>query len=347
MTERVERAAPSCSGGVAEVQGGGSALVAGPALSGDPDRFDGASVRRPGRPPAGGLVWRTPVLLVGAALLLGTAACTSPALPATPDSSAVSAPSPGPVTSTEAGATFQVPASALPPGSFDYQLGGDYSPPEGVRIVVRQWSDGAAEPGAYSICYINAFQTEAELGVPDGPDEWPQEVVREDLEDAGWPGEHPIDISTPELRRIAADHVAGHFRTCAAKGFAAAELDNLDTYTRYPGASFDRADAVAYAQLLVASAAEAGLVLGQKNAADLLEVGRTGIGFTFAVVEECGQFDECQAFVDTYGSQVLAVEYTETGFAAACAAIGDTAPVILRDLSLSVPTDPDYVFRTC
>lgn len=285
-----------------------------------------------------------------AGVLLGAVACT------VPQEKATTTGMPDPVSADSADAATAavvesggdgVPASVLPSGPFDYQLGGDYPPADGVGIVVRQWSDGSAASGAFSICYINAFQTEAEQGIPDGPDDWPQQVVRYDLEDPGWPGEHPIDISTDELREVAAGHVAAHFRDCAAKGFAAAELDNLDTYSRYPAASFDRADAIAYARMLVAVAAESGLVLGQKNAADLLDVARTEIGFSFAVVEECGEFDECQSFVDTYGSQVLSVEYTETGFTAACAGIGETAPVILRDLSLSVPTDEDYVFRTC
>lgn len=284
-----------------------------------------------------------------AAVLLAGSCAAAPevSLPGSAAPETVGSGSAAPSGSSVVGSVVSADGSQLPPGSFDYQLGGDYPLPAGVGIVVRQWSDGLAEPGAFSICYINAFQTEAEQGVPDGPDDWPQQVVRYDLEDPGWPGEHPIDISTEELRQVAVDHVAAHFRDCAAKGFRAAELDNLDTYSRYPGAPFDRADAVAYAGLLVQAAAGSGLVLGQKNAADLLDVGRSEIGFTFAVVEECGEFEECRAFVDTYGNQVLAVEYTETGFAAACAAIGDTASVVLRDLSLSTPDDDGYVFRSC
>lgn len=267
-----------------------------------------------------------------ATLLTAAAACSA----TPPDQSVIS-----PESSSAPSAT------ALPPGAVDYQLGGDYPPPDGVTTVVRQWSSGQAAPGVFSVCYVNAFQTEAEPDVPDSPESWPQQVVRYDLEDAAWPGEHPIDISTPALRQIAAGYVAGHFRDCAAKGFQATELDNLDTYTRYPTADVTRDDAIAYASLLVRSATEAGLIVGQKNSTDLLDVARSEIGFSFGVVEECGEFDECQAFVDTYGDQVLAIEYTETGFAAACTTIGNTAQVVLRDIGLSTPDNPAYVHRAC
>src|SRR3546814_6194319 len=64
------------------------------------------------------------------------------------------------------------PASAspeLPPdgAAFDYQLGGAYPPPDGVEIVVRDRTAGPLED-AYSICYVNGFQTQ-----PGEQDLWP------------------------------------------------------------------------------------------------------------------------------------------------------------------------------
>lgn len=54
-------------------------------------------------------------------------------------------------------------AVTLPPtpGQADYQLGGPYTPASTVQIVTR---DRTASPvaGKYNICYINAFQTQAE-----------------------------------------------------------------------------------------------------------------------------------------------------------------------------------------
>ncbi|WP_370384278.1 endo alpha-1,4 polygalactosaminidase [Catenulispora sp. GAS73] len=50
---------------------------------------------------------------------------------------------------------------------FDYQFGGAYPHPDGVRIVSR---DSTASPaaGLYNICYVNAFQ------VQPGTDDWRQ-----------------------------------------------------------------------------------------------------------------------------------------------------------------------------
>ncbi|WP_137022962.1 endo alpha-1,4 polygalactosaminidase, partial [Streptomyces albus] len=49
----------------------------------------------------------------------------------------------------------------LPPAhaDFDYQIGGAYTPPKGVKAVSR---DHTAKPadGLYNICYVNAFQAQ-------------------------------------------------------------------------------------------------------------------------------------------------------------------------------------------
>ncbi|WP_420113949.1 endo alpha-1,4 polygalactosaminidase [Pseudactinotalea sp.] len=235
-----------------------------------------------------------------------------------------------------------------PPGvGFDYQLGGDYPLPDGAGLVVRQWSGGEAAAGAYSVCYVNAFQTEAEPGHPDSATNWPDGLVLERLEDPEWPGEHPINIDSDQLRRTAVEFIQQRFTECQAQGFDAVELDNLDTFTRYPDAPFDRDDAIAYARLLVAEAADLGLAVGQKNTPELLDVARTEIGFEFAIVEQCGEYDECQQFVDTYGGRVFDVEYTDTGLVAACEVIGEVAGVVQRDLDLVAPSEVGYLHETC
>ena len=65
-----------------------------------------------------------------------------------------------------AGFTPAAPAQErpVPPpanAGFDYQIGGDYPLPKGATVVSRDWFEGhAAGPPAYSICYVNAFQTQ-------------------------------------------------------------------------------------------------------------------------------------------------------------------------------------------
>ena len=65
--------------------------------------------------------------------------------------------------------TLVAPAAAdgyAPPPSnagFDYQIGGDYPLPAGVSVVSRDWFSGRPAPDpAYSICYVNAFQTQVD-----------------------------------------------------------------------------------------------------------------------------------------------------------------------------------------
>ena len=88
-------------------------------------------------------------------------------------------------------------------GRFDYQIGGDYTPLRSVKIVDR---DRTAQPAAgdYNICYVNAFQTQAEQ------DQWwkrhhPRLLLRNSaghlVEDPGWPGEILLDTATRGVAR--------------------------------------------------------------------------------------------------------------------------------------------------
>ncbi|WP_157084118.1 endo alpha-1,4 polygalactosaminidase [Millisia brevis] len=284
-------------------------------------------------------------LLVPVATACGPAAEESPGDGATPTVAATGA---GP-TAAATGAT--PPASAgdtvtgPPTGvGFDYQLGGDYPVPADVGVVVRQW-DSAPAPGVYSVCYVNAFQTEAQADGPGGAERWPDGLVL-DITDPEWPGEHPIDIGTPAHRDAAAAFVSDMLAACAERGFDAVEFDNLDSYQRYPDLPSDRDDTIAYARLLVDAATRSGLAAGQKNTPDLLDAA-PDIGFSFAIAEECGQFDECESYVDRYGDAVFDVEYTRDGLDAACAAIGERAAVIQRDLDLVPGDSPGYLRRVC
>lgn len=233
----------------------------------------------------------------------------------------------------------------MPGAGFDYQLGGEYQPPEGSDVVVRQ-RDAKPAADAYSICYVNAFQTEADPDGPDGVDAWPEGTVWDDVEDPDWPGEHPIDIGSRRNRELAVEFVGTRFEECAERGFSAVELDNLDTFTRYPGAPFGRQDVIAYATLLVDEAARLGLAVGQKNTVELLDAA-SGIGFSFAIVENCGEYDECREYLRVYDRRVYAVEYTPEGFASACDAVGGDYAVILRDLKLATQGQPGYAYDAC
>ena len=237
----------------------------------------------------------------------------------------------------------------LPPvgAEFDYQLGAAYDPPMTTRgIVVR---DRTAEPAAghYSICYVNGFQTQPdERGV--WLDEHPGLVLTDGagspVIDPEWPDEMILDISTAANRDALAAIVGGWIDGCAEAGFDAIEIDNLDTYARFPDRLADD-DAIEYAALLTRHAHDRGVAIGQKNAAELVgEQGRTD--FDFAIVEECNEFDECDEFIDVYGELVLVVEYDEQAFENGCRRYPELSAV-LRDVDLVAPGEPAYVRRSC
>ena len=98
------------------------------------------------------------------------------------------------------------------------------------------------------------------------------------------------------------------------------------------------------ATALVAAAHAAGLAAAQKNTPELAG---EPIGFDFAIAEECGVYDECEDYFRAFGDHLLVVEYTDDGLAAACAALGDGVSIILRDLYLVPPDDPDHRYATC
>jgi len=255
-----------------------------------------------------------------------------------------------------AAAVRPLPANA----PFDYQIGGDYAPATGVRVVSRDWFSGRpiAGPGSYSICYVNAFQTqddEAGVNRRDERSNWPRDLVLTALgDDPEWGGEYLVDLSTPAKRQRAAQWVAPMVDTCAAKGFAAVEFDNLDSWTRFDdtprrgAVPFGRTQAVAYAELLTDYAHGKNLAVGQKNTPQLgKKTSREVVGFDFAVAEQCGQYGECAAYTAVFGDRVVDVEYTDAGYTRACRSVGALITVVRRDVGVSTRGTARYRFGSC
>ncbi|MFE2042168.1 endo alpha-1,4 polygalactosaminidase [Streptomyces sp. NPDC059477] len=264
-----------------------------------------------------------------------TPVATTPA--ATPD--ATTAP-PAP---TPSGGGVTLPTPGI---GFDYQIGGAYPPPKGVGAVSRDRSAKPA-PGLYNICYVNAFQAQA-----DATGWWqehhPDLLLRTTggalVIDENW-DEVLFDISTPAKRERLAGIVGEWFDGCADSGYQAIEADNLDSHERSKGL-LTAADDFAFAELLIARAHAAGLAMGQKNAAELAARGRA-LGFDFAVAEECGQYDECAAYARAYDDRVFVIEYERAGLTTACGTWGDRLSVVLRDLDVTPPGTPGHERRTC
>ncbi|MEV3933270.1 endo alpha-1,4 polygalactosaminidase [Streptomyces sp. NPDC053728] len=251
----------------------------------------------------------------------------------------------------EAAGPTQAADVLLPtPGmGFDYQIGGGYTPPDGVRAVSRDREDRPVN-GLYNICYVNAFQTQP------GALEWwqgahPGLLLRdadgELVIDEGW-DEVLLDTSTPAKRTQLTQIVGEWIDGCAESGFQAVEPDNLDSFERSQG-RLTKAHNAAFATALAARAHSEGLAIGQKNTTDLL--GRHDvIGFDFAVTEECAQFDECDAYAEAYDDRVFAVEYEgegDVGFDEACSAWGEDISLVLRDLDVLPAGEQGHVYRSC
>jgi hypothetical protein len=245
-----------------------------------------------------------------------------------------------------------------PDAGFDYQIGGDYPLPPGVSVVSRDWFSGepAPEP-AYSICYVNAFQTQANEAGVDRPDErsnWPSGLVLTRLgDDPHWGGEYLIDVSSQRKRRRAADWVEQMIEGCRSGGFDAVEYDNLDSWTRFDGTPlarrvpFGKRDALAFARILATSAHDLGLAVAQKNTADVTVGQAQTAGFDFAIAEECARYHECGRYRHVYGNHVIVIEYRRRDFRRACDTVGDQLSVVLRDRLVRRPSSPHYVYDGC
>lgn len=220
----------------------------------------------------------------------------------------------------------------------DYQLGGARAVPANVGIVAR---DRTARPlaGKYNICYVNGYQSQ-----PNQKRFWRQHwdlILKKNgraVVDENW-GEWLLDIGTPAKRKRLAKIVGAWVVGCRDKGFQAVEFDNFDSFTRSKG-QLTRADALAFARLLVKRSHRADLAVGQKNLAGF---DGTTIGFDFVIAESCAQYDECWRYVRDFGDQVIMIEYRRSDFDQACRAFGSRVPVVLRDLALS----PSYAPRYC
>ena len=260
--------------------------------------------------------------------------------------------SPPAPTSSAATSTAQSPtapasaATVTPPPKhvrWDYQIGGAYTPGPRVQVVSRS-HEMAPAPGVYNICNINAFQ--AQEGAEG---EWDADLLLRDADgkvvyDEDW-DEAILDIRTDDKRRRIAAKVNAWIDECATKGYKAVEPDNYDTFTRFPDYLTAR-QAEALMKLLSVHAHEKGLAIAQKNTVELV-ADRASVGLDFAVVEECGQWNECGQFAEAFDNNVLVVEYTAKGLSEACSGWSSTLSIVRRDRNVAPKGASGYLRQTC
>ncbi|MBC2905345.1 endo alpha-1,4 polygalactosaminidase [Streptomyces cupreus] len=226
---------------------------------------------------------------------------------------------------------------------WDYQIGGAYTLPAGVRVVSRSHEDPSA-PGAYNICNFNALQAQEHE-----EDDWDSDLLLRDANgdvvyDEDW-NEAVLDIRTDAKRQRVAAKVNGWIDECAAKGYQAVEPDNYDTFTRFPD-YLTAGQAKAFMKLLSAHAHEKGLAIAQKNTLELAP-DRASVGLDFAVVEECGEWNECGEFAKAFDNNVLVVEYTAEGLSNACSGWGSALSIVRRDQDVVSGGTDGYLRETC
>ena len=239
------------------------------------------------------------------------------------------------------------PLFTLPPANaaVDYQLGGAYAPAAGVRIVSRDRTAPAA-PGLYNICYVNGFQIqpgEEAFWEMQHPNLILRDASGDPVIDADW-NEMLIDVGTAAKRSAVAVIVADWIEGCAAAGYDAVEIDNLDSFTRSRG-RLTEVDNVAAMQLFAATAHAHGLAAAQKNSSEL--VGRKAeMGTDFVVAEECNHFGECGDYVAAYDDHVIVIEYLRADFTRGCSNFPGLS-VVLRDRDVRPRGASGYVFDGC
>ncbi len=233
----------------------------------------------------------------------------------------------------------------LPPvnAPFDYQLGGAYSPPSGVRVVSRDRTDSPAAK-IYNICYINGFQVQ-----PDEEGLWADDLILRNpngspVIDSDW-DEMLLDISTADKRKRIAAIIGEWIEDCAKNGFDAIEIDNLDSYSR-SGNRLTQDQAVAMMSLLSPIAHQNQLAIAQKNSTELLPF-KDRMGTDFAIAEECSRYSECDDYINYYGDNVLMIEYRAGDFSKGCSQYGNSHSIVLRDLNLRRPGGDGYVYEGC
>ncbi len=245
-------------------------------------------------------------------------------------------------TATGGTAAFTLPPANAP---FDYQLGGAYQPPAGVKVVSR---DRNAPPatGLYNICYVNGFQSqpdEASLWTKQHPDLVLRDAGGNPVMDPDW-GEMLLDTSTEAKRAALAVVVGDWIKQCAKDGYDAVEVDNLDSYSR-SGGRLTQANNVAFMRRLADVAHAAGLAVAQKNSTELLSQAKA-MATDFAVAEECNRWGECAAYKTAYGARVFVIEYRKQDFDKGCSGYPELS-IVLRNLNVSPPGSSGYVFSGC
>ncbi|MCO6382890.1 endo alpha-1,4 polygalactosaminidase [Oceanicola sp. 502str15] len=194
---------------------------------------------------------------------------------------------------------------------WDWQLTHPYDLDIDVKVLALDKDDHDRETvmalrsrGVKPVCYVSIGSWEE---YRDDKDRFPEEALGEPLGE--WPDERYVDIRNAGVVQIMKDRIAD----CAARGFLAVEMDNMDVYENTSSFELTREDALGYIRELAMFAKAQGLEVAQKNTPEL--VPDLVNQMDFIMVEECFVYNFCddlQPYIDA-GKDVLAIEYDDAG----------------------------------
>lgn len=156
--------------------------------------------------------------------------------------------------------------------------------------------------GRRVVCYVSAGSWER--GRPDAGD-FPARLLGKQLD--GWPDERWLDVrALAVLQPILRERITG----CAHKGFDGIEFDNVDGYANDTGFPIAPSDQLRFNRWLADEAHRHGLAAVLKNDDD--QVQDLVRWFDASLVEQCFEFDECEAYLPFVraGKPVWVAEYS-------------------------------------
>jgi hypothetical protein len=203
--------------------------------------------------------------------------------------------------------------------------------------VPRSTFEELKSQGRIVICYFSAGSLETWRS---DADQFPDHIVGSPLD--GWEGELWLDIRHTDVRVA----LEPRFDLAAEKGCDGIEPDNVDAYLHPTGFPLTVSDQATFNIWLAGAASERGLLIGLKNALELIQ--ELEPVFDFALNEQCHEYDECDAmrpFVDA-GKPVFNAEYTDSQIDAVDLAAKICADAIRNGLqTLILSLDLDGSFR--
>ncbi|WP_035758414.1 endo alpha-1,4 polygalactosaminidase [Granulicoccus phenolivorans] len=226
----------------------------------------------------------------------------------------------GPKWVPEQGSSFQIQYS----GRLDLSLPVDVYLLDGEDTTAAQVAQLKAR-GVRTVCYINAGAYE---NWRSDKSKFPRSVIGKPLD--GWDGENWLDVNRID---VLLPIMSARMDVCAQKGFDAVDPDNTDGWSQNTGFRISKQAQINYQIALAGAAHDRGLAIGLKN--DVEQLPQLGSVVDFAVNEECGAYNECDAYNDflASGKAVFNIEY-EGDRASVCPGRPDGMSTVIKHWSL-------------